>query len=53
MFVKPREGLMVRHPVTKRHIPEDGIEVSETDAFWVRRLRSGDVVQCQPPQVKE
>lgn len=48
MIVKPREGLKVRDPVSKKHIPETGLEVSETDTYWARRLRSGDVVQVPP-----
>lgn len=54
MFVKPaaREvngvPLKVRDPVSKLHIPAEGKEVPES-SFWIRRLRSGDVVRCEPP----
>lgn len=43
MFLKPALGLKVRHPVTKRHIPDNGIEVSDSP-YWARRLACGDVV---------
>ena len=42
MFVKPKDGLKVRDPVTMRHIPDAGMEVPET-SFWMRRLADGDV----------
>lgn len=45
MIVKPAPGTKVRHPVTRQHIPEAGIEVPTTDTYWARRLRSGDVVE--------
>jgi hypothetical protein len=44
MFVKPAEGVKVRDPRSKRHIPEGGVEVADTDIYWARRLRDGDVV---------
>lgn len=53
MFVKPREGLKVRHPATRQHIPDEGIEVSETDIYWTRRLIDGDVVRMDQEPAKE
>lgn len=50
MFVKPAPGLRVRDPRSRLHIPETGIEVSETDTYWARRLADGDVVLATPPQ---
>jgi hypothetical protein len=44
MHVKPADGRKVMDPRTKRHIPAEGIRVSERDTYWVRRLRAGDVV---------
>jgi hypothetical protein len=44
MLVKPAPGLKVRHPETKRHIPESGCDVPET-SYWLRRLARGDVVR--------
>jgi hypothetical protein len=48
MFIKPAPGIKVRDPGSKLHIPEAGIEVSETDTFWARRLADGDVVEVKP-----
>lgn len=48
MIVKPRPGVRVRDPRTLQHIPETGIEVSDTDTFWARRLADGDVVLVAP-----
>jgi hypothetical protein len=49
MFVKPAPGVKVRDPVSKTHLPESGREVPDTDPFWHRRLRSGDVVLAVAP----
>lgn len=49
MTVKPREGVKVRDPLSKRHIPESGIEVPDSDSYWHRRLQDGDVVQVEKP----
>jgi len=45
MFVKPaKEGLIVRDPDEKyRPIPASGKQVKK-NAYWLRRLRDGDVV---------
>ncbi len=48
MFVKPAPGLKVRDPKTKQHLPESGAEVPDSDSYWVRRLRDGDVVRATP-----
>lgn len=48
MIIRPREGLKVRDPVSRRHIPESGIEVPDTDTYWTRRLMDGDVVLVTP-----
>jgi hypothetical protein len=45
MHVKLAAGRRVLDPRTNLHVPEDGINVSELDTYWVRRLRSGDVVR--------
>lgn len=47
-FVKPAEGRNVRDPVTRKHIPAEGVEVPN-DPFWRRRLRDGDVVEAPRP----
>lgn len=44
MKIRPAHpGLIVRDPYTKRPLSEDGDDVAE-DSYWLRRLRSGDVV---------
>ena len=48
MLVKPATGLKVRDPVKKDYLPADGRTVSETDIYWNRRLRDGDVVLVKP-----
>lgn len=51
LSVRPaREGLVIRDPRTKRPLPAEGGEVPDT-TYWRRRLRSGDVVELQPPRV--
>jgi hypothetical protein len=48
MKVYPTPGLQTRDPVTKQLIPQEGIEVSDTDLFYTRRLRDGDVTLTAP-----
>lgn len=48
MIIKPAKGIKVRDPVSRLHIPETGVEVSDVDTYWARRLRSGDVVVVPP-----
>lgn len=44
MFVKPaRKGLLVRDPLTMKHVPEKGMEVPD-HPYWLRRERDGDIV---------
>lgn len=53
MFVKPKAGLIVRDPITKRPLLPEGREVP-ADGYWLRRLRSGDVVEvAQIPDSQE
>ncbi len=47
MFLKPAPGLKVRDPKTKKHLPEEGKEVSSS-SFWLRRLAEGAVVETKP-----
>lgn len=44
MLIKPAPGLRIRDPRSRLHIPEAGVEVSDTDTYWARRLVDGDVV---------
>lgn len=41
--IKPKEGLKVVHPDTKRAISAEGEEVEQT-SYWLRRLAEGDVL---------
>ena len=52
MFVKPADGLKVRDEASGQHLPPEGKEVPET-TYWLRRLRSGDVVRIDPPVLSE
>jgi hypothetical protein len=45
--IKVSPGLVLRDPVTKVNIPEDGIMVDDADLFWARRIRDQDVVIVQ------
>lgn len=47
MKIKPVEGRAVRDPVKRTLIPAEGIDITP-DAFWLRRLRDGDVVEVSP-----
>jgi hypothetical protein len=49
MRVKPAPGVKVRHPISRQHIPDSGIDVSDADSFWIRRLIDGDVVLVVEP----
>jgi hypothetical protein len=52
MHVKPaREGLIVLEPSTKQALPPEGKEVPRT-TYWLRRLRSGDVVEVPAKAAK-
>jgi hypothetical protein len=48
MRVKPKtKDAIVRDPATGRAIPAEGIEVSDDDVFWRRRLDRGDVEEVK------
>ena len=48
MYVIPAEGLLVPDPVLRDHLPAEGREVPR-DAYWMRRLRDGDVIETTVP----
>jgi hypothetical protein len=48
MFVKPAAGLKIRDPFKKDHLPAEGREVPDSDLYWHRLLRDGDVVAASP-----
>nr|DAG71762.1 MAG TPA: Protein of unknown function (DUF2635) [Caudoviricetes sp.]DAG76216.1 MAG TPA: Protein of unknown function (DUF2635) [Caudoviricetes sp.] len=58
MFVKPAPGVLLRDPVTKRLlsdapvegltttvVPAEGMEVSDFDKYWLRRIQDRDAVK--------
>lgn len=64
MFVKPAPGVLLRDPVTKQLlsaapveglkkpvtiVPVEGMEVSDFDGYWLRRIRDKDAVKVEPP----
>ncbi len=56
MFVKPaKQGLVIRRPEIKKGnniLPDTGADVPE-NSYWLRRLKSGDVLKTQPPQSQQ
>lgn len=48
-WVKPPPGRLYRIPATRQLLEPDGREVNLLDLDWVRALRDGDVVRCDPP----
>jgi len=50
MFIKPaRPGLVVRDPITRETLPDEGREVPRS-TYWIRRLTGGDVVTALRPE---
>ena len=43
-----RTPMAVLNPHTRAPMPREGMDVPE-DAYWMRRLRDGDVVRAEPP----
>ncbi|MGX9963164.1 DUF2635 domain-containing protein [Roseomonas sp. F4] len=48
MYVIPAEGLKVPDPTLRDHLPTEGREVPR-DAYWMRRLRDGDINEATAP----
>lgn len=51
MKIKPAPGVKVRDPISMFHLREEGEEKPES-SYWIRRLRSGDVLICEPDVVQ-
>lgn len=49
MFVKPAAGLKIRDPDRRDFLPGEGREVPDTQPYWHRRLRDGDVELSRVP----
>lgn len=43
MRIYPSLGLLVRDPVKRDALPEEGREVADNDHYWLRRLACNDV----------
>jgi hypothetical protein len=43
LFVKPKEGVKIRDPRTKKHLPESGLSVPAT-SYWRLAIAAGDVI---------
>ena len=50
MRIYPSPGLLVRDPVKRDALPEEGREVADNDHYWLRRLSCKDVT-FTPPEV--
>ena len=50
MRIYPSPGLLVRDPVKRDALPEEGREVADNDHYWLRRLSCQDVT-LTPPDV--
>lgn len=52
LYVKPKIlGATVRNPLNGHRIADSGISVP-ANAFWLRRLKDGDVVETDRPAPK-
>lgn len=51
VFLKPREGLTVRDPLTYKALPSTGAKVLLT-THWRRRLSAGDVLEVDAEAVQ-
>lgn len=48
LYLIPSDGVTVRDPVTGLALPVTGASKPRT-AYWLRRLRDGDVKEGEPP----
>lgn len=49
-FLKPKEGMLIRDPYTKKIMPEEGMEVDwdgSLGRYWRRRFLVGDCIQSE------
>jgi hypothetical protein len=47
VFVKPKDGLIVRDPKTKVPIPVDGMNIAlsgKDGTYWRRRIKEGSLI---------
>lgn len=54
MKLKPsKEGLLVRDPVSKKFLPQEGAEIKIMTTYWQRRLNCGDVIEVVEEPTRE
>ena len=46
-YLIPKDGLIVRDPLTGKPLPKEGAPKPRT-AYWLRRVRDGDVTEKAP-----
>lgn len=51
MRIYPTAGLLVRDPVKRDFLPDDGREVPDGDLYWVRRIACSDATLIPPAPV--
>jgi hypothetical protein len=52
LFVKPKNGMIIRDPKTQLPLPEGGKEVPD-NSFWTRRIQGGDVELASRKEVQK
>lgn len=51
MRIYPTPGLLVRDPVKRDFLPDEGREVPDGDLYWVRRIACNDATLTPPAPV--
>ena len=51
MRIYPSPGLLMRDPVKKDFLPEEGREVPDGDFYWLKRLSCQDATLTKPTAV--
>ena len=53
MYIKPKEGLIVRDPMTKAILPEEGMlvpRIGPVGRYYRRCVKTGDCYISKPPK---
>lgn len=50
MRIYPSPGLLVRDPIKRDALPQEGREVADNDHYWLRRLSCHDVTLIRPKE---
>ena len=51
-YLIPKDGLIVRDPLTGKPLPKEGAPKPRT-AYWLRRVRDGDVTEKAPSKAAD